>query len=50
MDRDVIAVLNLSKRGLARFVPILGRGRRKVARKPLPPISELGKKGWQVKQ
>jgi hypothetical protein len=46
MDRDVIAVLNLSKRGLARFVPILGRGRRKVARnKPLPPLSKLGKKG-----
>jgi transposase len=50
-DRDVIAVLNLSKRGWRGSpVPVLGRWRRKVARKPLPPLSRLGKKGWQMKQ
>jgi putative transposase len=50
-DRDVVAVLNLSKRGLRGSpAPVPGRRRRKVARKPQPPLSELGKKGLQVKQ
>ena len=50
MDRDVNAALNLSARGLARFVSSRPRSKNQTARSMKVILPGPWKKGWQVKR